>query len=131
MGDPLQPNDVIEISNLVSRYGHVIDAREWDSLPELFTDDAVFDSSSMADGAVVTGLAAIRSRWEVWPRHPIAHHATNVVVSAAEPDTATVVSKGLGIRDEGVTTVVYRDTVVRTEHGWRIKRRSAHLLGQS
>ena len=39
----LEAIDVILIQQLVSRYGHLIDAADWESFAELFTADATID----------------------------------------------------------------------------------------
>jgi hypothetical protein len=79
---------------------------------------------------VIHGAAAVRDFWIANERlHPVAHHATNVVVTPGpDPDTASVISKGLGVGRNGrVGSVTYRDTVRRTPDGWRIAARHARL----
>ena len=69
---------------------------------------------------------------ELWSRpdamHPLAHHATNIVVSTDADGTVRVLSKGLGVGPNGrVGSVVYHDVVERTQAGWRLAARSAVL----
>jgi hypothetical protein len=57
-------------------------------------------------------------------RHPLAHHATNVVVTEDADGTVRVLSKGAGVGAGGrVGSVTYRDIAVRTPDGWRIAER--------
>ncbi len=123
-----EAGDIVAIQQLLALYGHVIDEREWQRVGELFTATAVYDMSEFGLG-VVHGAAAIR---ELWSRpdalHPLAHHATNIVVSEEADGTVHVLSKGLGVGPNGrVGSVVYRDVVVRTSEGWRFAARKAQV----
>ncbi|HXY76086.1 MAG TPA: nuclear transport factor 2 family protein [Steroidobacteraceae bacterium] len=120
--------DILAIHELLALYGHIIDQREWQRVDELFTDTTVYDMSAFGLG-VVRGAAAIR---ELWSRpdavHPLAHHATNIVVSADADGAVRVLSKGLGVGANGrVGSVVYRDIVEHTAGGWRFVSRTAEL----
>ena len=120
--------DIVAIQQLLALYGHIIDEREWQRVGELFTATAVYDMSEFGLG-VVHGAAAIR---ELWSRpdatHPLAHHATSIVVSEDADGTVRVLSKGLGVEPNGrVGSVVYRDVVVRTSEGWRFAARKAQV----
>jgi hypothetical protein len=60
--------------------------------------------------------------------HPLAHHATNIIVSEDADGTVRAVSKGLGVGPQGrVGSVVYRDILERTPQGWRFAERTAQL----
>lgn len=120
---------VLAIHQLLALYGHVIDDREWDRLGELFTDDLVFDTTSFEGGKVIEGLAVLRADWmRPEMRHPHAHHATNIVVTALENERAEVISKGIGVGRNGrVGSVTYRDVMRKEANGWRIARRVALL----
>lgn len=73
------------------------------------------------------GIDAIRMLWLASEdKHPLAHHATNVIVSQDAAGAVRVVSKGIGVRSNGmVGTTVYEDIVIRTARGWRIAERLA------
>ena len=121
-------SDILAIHQLLALYGHIIDEREWQRVGELFTATAVYDMTDFGLGAV-RGAAAIR---EMWSRpdamHPLAHHATNIVISEDPDGTVHVVSKGIGVGANGrVGSVVYRDVVERTPQGWRFASRKAQL----
>jgi hypothetical protein len=124
----LPAEDTLAIHELLSLYGHIIDAREWQRVDELFTATARYDMREFGLG-LVEGAAAIR---ELWSRpeaaHPLAHHATNIVVSTDADGMVRVLSKGLGVGPHGrVGSVVYHDVVERTPAGWRFAARSALL----
>jgi hypothetical protein len=120
--------DILAIHELLALYGHIIDEREWSRVGELFTASSVYDMSEFGLG-VVHGAQAIG---ELWSRpdamHPLAHHASNVLVSEDADGTVRVLSKGLGLGRNGrIGSVVYRDVVERTEAGWRFAARTAYL----
>jgi hypothetical protein len=120
--------DRLAIHELLAWYGHVIDERWWDELHTVFTPDVVFDASDFGQ-PVTTSLAALRDHWAGdEAQHPLAHHATNVVVTQDPDGTVRVLSKGIGVGPRGrVGSVTYRDVVVRTPAGWRIARRTPTL----
>ena len=120
--------DILAIHQLLALYGHIIDEREWQRVGELFTADAVYDMTDFGLG-VMRGAAAIS---ELWSRpdaiHPLAHHATSIVVSEDPDGRVRVLSKGLGVGPNGrVGSVVYRDIVVQTAEGWRFAERKARV----
>ena len=121
----LTAEDQLAIHRLVSLYGHIIDEREFSRSHELFTQDVRYDVADF-DAGVHVGIGAIVALWKASDRHPLAHHATNVVI-AQEPDgTTRVVSKGIGVLSDGkMGSVVYKDIVVKTGQGWRIQERVA------
>ena len=122
----LAAEDIIAIHDLISLYGHIIDERQFSRLDELFTRDTVYDVSRFGSGVHI-GIEAIRTLWLASEdKHPLAHHATNVIVSQDAAGTVRVVSKGIGVRSNGmVGTTVYDDIVIRTARGWRIAERVA------
>ncbi len=105
-------------------YGHLIDERNWDLMPDLFTTDVVYDMSTFGLGRV-QGISAVRQLWiDNEQLHPLAHHATNILISTDGSGTVRVLSKGLGVGRNGrVGSVVYRDIVRREPAGWRIAER--------
>jgi hypothetical protein len=120
--------DILAIHELLALYGHIIDEREWSRVGELFTASSVYDMSEFGLG-VVHGAQAIG---ELWSRpdamHPLAHHASNILVSEDADGTVRVLSKGLGLGRNGrIGSVVYRDVVERTQAGWRFAARTAYL----
>lgn len=121
--------DRIAITELLGLYGHVIDARAYHRIDELFTPDAVFDTTDFGH-PVVVGSAEIAAFWiGLEERHPVAHHSTNVVITLDEASgEVRVESKGLGVTAKGrVGSCTYSDVVVRRPEGWRLARRVAVL----
>lgn len=120
--------DRLAIHELLGLYGHLIDERRWSELDQVFTEDIVFDSTDLGHG-VIRSLEALRQRWAGDESiHPLAHHATNIVVTQDPDGVVRVLSKGIGVGPRGrVGSVVYRDVVVRVGDGWRLARREARL----
>ena len=122
----LAPAERLAIHELISLYGHLIDQRQFSRLGEIFTDDAVFDLTGY-DGKCYQGLPAIQAMMLASSEHPLAHHATNVVVLTQE-DSIGVSSKGIGVGAGGrVGSVTYRDRLSLTQKGWRIRERVCEL----
>jgi 3-phenylpropionate/cinnamic acid dioxygenase small subunit len=120
--------DIILIHQLLGRYGHTIDHRDWDAFAALFLPDASIDYRGG------TGTVAREGREQIveWFRavgvdHPPSHHVTNIVVdeTADRDGPVPVHSKFIApfTREEHAPKRLYggdyHDTVVRTSHGWR------------
>lgn len=126
----LDTGDRLAIHELLALYGHLVDERRWDELHRVFVDDAVYDATDF--GMPVTrSLTELVAEWtsEVgMTRHPLAHHATNVVVVEDDDGTVRVLSKRIGVGAGGrVGSVTYRDVAVRVDGGWRLASRTVAL----
>jgi len=121
----LTTEDQLALHQLISLYGHIIDERQFSRSHELFTHDVRYDVTDFNAGVHV-GIDAIIGLWKATDRHPLAHHATNIIVTQDADGTTRVVSKGIGVLPDGKAgTTVYKDIVVKTSQGWRIKDRVA------
>lgn len=115
--------DLAAIQQLYGLYGHVMDDRDWGRLGDLFTADCVFDATALGVPLMDT-WEAIEATTETSPATPLAHHVTNVFVERVDGDAAEVRAKAIGIYAKGrAFSGCYRDTLVRTEAGWRIRHR--------
>lgn len=121
--------DRLAIHELMGLYGHLVDERRWDDMRQLFTPDVVYEAGDF-EMPTTTSMAELVALWQgPTANHPVAHHATNVVVSEDPDGTVRVLSKGIGVGRKGrVGSVVYRDIVVKGDDGrWRIKEREVSL----
>ena len=124
----LPPEDLFALFDLLARYGHIIDERQWDQFGDVFTPDCTYDASDFGlevwhdVGELIEGMRSSTM-------HPVAHHTTNVVVGAPESDgSVRILSKGPGVGAKGrVGSAVYEDVAVRTPHGWRLASRTSTL----
>jgi 3-phenylpropionate/cinnamic acid dioxygenase small subunit len=122
----LEAIDIILIHQLLGRYGHALDAAEWDALATLFTDDAVLDYTAVRAPKVYSGPAEIVEYFRP-ANHPSAHHVTNIVVDEhADPaGRVDVHSKFIApfTRERNVPLRIYggdyHDVVVKSPDGWR------------
>jgi ketosteroid isomerase-like protein len=117
--------DRLAIHELMALYGHVVDECEWSRVPELFTDDAVYDLTPLGLGVFV-GPDAIRDMWTAeTTHHPLAHHVTNVIVMVDDDGTVRSQSKIIAPGRSGrVTSYTYRDILRQCDDGqWRMSHR--------
>lgn len=117
----MDARDIVEIQQLMAHYGHLVDAKQWHRLGEIFSDDGVFDVTAY-DAGRHAGLAAVRAFFER-ATHPPAHHSTNLYVyedGGAVRAWSKYAVPGEGGRMFGGD---YRDTLVETASGWRIRER--------
>ena len=126
---PLQEiSDRMEIADLLARYSAAIDSRSWDDLDRLFTDDAVIDYSEMGGirGTLAEQKAFLAS---VMPGFAGFQHLTATSTFDIEGDVArvrTICFNPMVVTDEQQVLFCglwYRDVLVRTPDGWRIRER--------
>jgi hypothetical protein len=116
----LPVDDVLALQQLVASYGHIVDAKEWDRLSELFTDDLVF-VPWQEDVPPTSSLAELIDRWSApdFP-HPSGHHETNIVIEPDDDGTVRVTWKGIAVHYDGrCRSFVYYEHLRRTADGWR------------
>jgi hypothetical protein len=120
--------DRLEIHELLARYGHLLDERAFERLGEVFTPDVRYDATDF-NRPLWKGLAAVIDGMREDTGHPVAHHSTNVILGAPEPDgSVRVLSKGPGVGRNGrVGSATYQDVVVPTADGWRVASRTVTL----
>ena len=89
--------DRLEIYELLSLHGHLIDAGSFDRLDELFTEDFVYDLEAFGRGRLVGAEAFAEVSRAVGDDNPLGHHVTNPVVIENSGGEAIVRSKGIGV----------------------------------
>jgi 3-phenylpropionate/cinnamic acid dioxygenase small subunit len=124
-------SDRLEIQDLLSRYCHAIDFRDWDALDDVFTPDAMIDYTEMGGAR---GPYADIKRWlpEALGPFPAYQHMVATTKLELDGDSArsrTILFNPMTHRAEDGTEQVffvglwYRDRLVRTADGWRIADR--------
>ena len=122
----LSLEDKFDIHELISRYGFMIDHKNFDRLNEIFTQEAILEFVGF-DFEPCHGLSAIQQMMRNSTQHPLAHHSTNVVIDVIESQVQ-VLSKGIGVGHQGkVGSVTYTDQLESTTNGWRIAHRLCEL----
>ncbi|MDA3630520.1 nuclear transport factor 2 family protein [Saccharopolyspora sp. WRP15-2] len=120
-------SDRLEIQDLMVRYCHAVDTRQWDLLDEVFTEDALIDYT--ATGGARGNLAEIKEFLaEVLPAFPAFQHLIANPAISVDGDAATgrtMCHNPLVLPDGGVLNCGfwYLDTFVRVDGTWRIKER--------
>lgn len=137
MSTGMTPAERVEIEHtcgkLVILFCHYNDARDYDSLAALFTEDGVF--ARPTDPAnPIKGRAQIGQRFSAKPAHLLTQHlVTNVIVTVDSETTAHGTSSVMlytGNEPEGAERPVpaapkaliggFKSHFVKTEEGWRL-----------
>jgi len=123
-------SDRLEIQDLFVSYSHAIDQRDWDALDQVFTSDAFIDYT--ATGSVRGSLPEIKpfldqslAQFSSF-QHLVG--TSKIVVKGDAAESRTILFNPLVLEHEGAPHVFfcgcwYRDKLVRTTEGWRIKER--------
>ena len=126
-----QISDRIEIHDLLVRYSHAIDTRDFDALDRVFTPDAFIDYSSMggAKGSLPEIKEFLRKAMAQFSgfQHMIANSMIELRGDSATGRTICH-NPMVMTRPDGQTHVFYCglwyvDELVRTPEGWRIRKR--------
>ncbi|MDJ0846983.1 MAG: nuclear transport factor 2 family protein [Myxococcota bacterium] len=123
--------DRLEIQDLMNRYSHMVDQREWALMDRVFAPGAEIDYTSTggARGDYRQTLEWLDRALEPWPLN--LHFITNLVVDL-DGDRARsrcYFHAPMGrVEEDGSQLVItnagwYDDELVRTEAGWRIAKR--------
>lgn len=125
-----QALDVLAIQQLLAKYVFAIDAKDFERLDEVFTDDAVVDYT--ATGGAIVSYAGLKS-WlaEALATFPLTQHQIGLPLIALDGDRASartmLFNPMLQSADESnhlfFVGATYVDDLVRTAAGWRISRR--------
>jgi len=121
--DALDPDTRWQVSEVLSRFAHMIDNSEWTLLPLLFTPDATL---SAQDGTA-NGLSEIETYLR--PGDPWrAHHTLNTITRFLADGTVSAWSRFLIVEAVGTTiSGDYIDVLSDTAEGWRILSRRISL----
>lgn len=122
------------IKTVLYDYGFYLDMNMTKELADLFTDDCYI---AYGPGFGADGIAAYRDTLEGVGTffNATSHHVSNVVIVLEDDDTATVRSvlyawhRYNRDRPDGYVLGQYHDTMVRTEDGWKFKRRELKHAG--
>jgi ketosteroid isomerase-like protein len=119
----LSAEDVLAIQAVIMKYGFLIDDRQFGRLGEVFTEDAVVDYRPGGDGPF-TGLAKIDQAMKTL-QHPVQHMMVSHIIDDVSGDQVTTRTKALiPLQAGGIADITYRDVLVRTPAGWRIRDKS-------
>jgi hypothetical protein len=124
-------SDRLEIQDLMVRYSHAVDTKQWDLLDDVFTADALIDYSAM--GGTNGDLASTKAFLaQVLPNFPAFQHLVSNSSITVDGDTATgrtmchnpmLIANGDGQQSVMFCGLWYLDTFARVDGHWRIKQR--------
>lgn len=122
----------IEIEELLARYCHSFDDRDWPSLRALFTPDAALDFSELegpvgnVDDAIAFFMVAFPS--DLRTQHVI---STTVLDISGERASGRTMCRALSCNDVSGALIAmsYEDAFILTKAGWRIGRRTGRKMG--
>jgi hypothetical protein len=117
----LDTHDIVAIQQLMAHYGHLVDAKQWPRLGEIFSEDGTFDVTAHQAGRHA-GLPAVVAFFER-ASHPPAHHSTNLYIHEEAGETRAWSKFAVPSEAGRMHGGDYKDVLVRTTNGWRIKER--------
>jgi ketosteroid isomerase-like protein len=124
-------SDRLEIEQLLVRYCHAVDQRDWDAYRAVYTEDALIDDIGAGPGNGVDDMVAFLSR--ALERVVLIQHAVSTSRIDIDGDTATarsvchcpvVLDRGNGQTEMCFQGLWYEDELVRTPEGWKISNRA-------
>ncbi|WP_439030566.1 nuclear transport factor 2 family protein [Gordonia terrae] len=134
MSCPAEHTDRVEIETALRTYAVALDERRFELWNEVFTEDAVIDFSPMGGrretpAQMSARLGATDPGW-VFAQHPLYNTVIEVDGDTASAHSEYGVETGRWAGDPADRILVrmsgggsYRDTLRRTESGWRITER--------
>lgn len=127
-------SDRFEIQDLLARYCEMIDSREWDSLDDIFTPDAVIDFTQA--GGIKGSLTEVKPYLDrAMKQFPGYQHMIGLPVIKIDGDAATsrvilfnpILTQKDGAQQVFFVGLWYCDKLSRTADGWRITHRHEEL----
>jgi hypothetical protein len=118
-------DDITAIQQVLVRYGHCVDDRDFAGLDQVFTPDA---RASYSGGPWLEGLGAIIASISPLANFPASLHLMGNMLVTVDGDQATSDTRSITqlVESDGTTrvrTLRYRDRWRRTPAGWRIVER--------
>lgn len=124
----LDPDTRWQISEVLSRYGHIVDNQEWSRLPLVFTPDASLD----AQYTTAHGRPEIQQHLESFGPWR-SHHTVNTTIKLSGDQQEIIAWSRFLIVEAAGTSISgdYLDVLTRTADGWRIRSRRTSLRNRT
>lgn len=135
-------SDHVEIAQLVQRYGKALDEKDYALLDSVFTPDAV-TNYELGDLGNRTSYPQMRALFESFnavfsfTQHLLSPPLVELDGDEATAETRLIATHGLerktGEKSAWFVVGFYRDSLVRTAAGWRIRERlfqGLHTIGE-
>lgn len=131
--DPIvqELRDRMAIRDLLMRYAHSVDSRDFDGVASCFTPDAAYQGS-LGTGTIADALASLRQRMQRFrtTMHFLSTQVIDLAGDNARCETYALVYHRLGedeANDDLVVGVRYLDDLSRSGGAWLIHRRVVRL----
>lgn len=118
----------LDIQELAAKYAYYCDHARWDQVVDLYTEDGVFDASTVY-GQVYSGQAELRGFYENAPS-AVAHHPTSQVTEVREDGTATSSMKMIVLFPRQVFSIDYDWELAQAAGRWRITKQTITIVGK-
>jgi hypothetical protein len=123
-------SDRIEIGDLIARYAHAIDDRDYDALDRIFTPDATIDYTELGGekGTLAETKRYLAEAMGGFGSYQHMSATTRLDLDGDRAKARTILFNPMMMKHEGEDRMFfiglwYRDDLVRTEAGWRIAHR--------
>jgi hypothetical protein len=135
-------SDHVEIAQLVQRYGKALDEKDYALLDSVFTPDAVtnYELGDLGNRTSYPQMRALFASFNAvfsFTQHLLSAPLVELDGDEATAETRLVATHGLerksGEKSAWFVVGFYRDSLVRTPAGWRIRERffqGLHTIGE-
>ncbi len=127
-GKPTRTDDLVEIQQVLAKYAVTITQGDIEGLVEVFTPDGTY--SAFGDTYTLDRFPVLV---DAAPKGLFMTGTALIDLDPADPDSATGTQPLCFIEHSkhDMRIGYYRDTYVRTEHGWRLRTRAMTFIRRS
>jgi hypothetical protein len=118
----------LDIQELAAKYAAYCDHANWDQVVDLYTDDGVFDASTVY-GQVYRGRTELLAFYENAPS-AVAHHPTSQFTEMRDDATATTSMKMIVLFKRQAFSIDYEWELAQADDRWRITQQTISVVGQ-
>ena len=126
--EKIKIEDRFEVNDLLVKYCHYIDGRDWEKFRSLFIVDSLLDLSAFQGpvGSIDTAIEYFQSISGAIPKwqHTI---STSLLSASGESIKARTAAQVMLVSSDDAVTFTglwYNDEIVKTEEGWKFRSRS-------
>jgi hypothetical protein len=118
----------LDIQELAAKYAYYCDHKGWDQVVDLYTQDGVFDASTVY-GQIYRGQAELRGFYENAPS-AVAHHPTSQFTEVHGDGTAMSSMKMIVLFARQVFSIDYDWELAHADERWRITKQTITIVGK-
>jgi ketosteroid isomerase-like protein len=118
----------LDIQEMAAKYAHYCDHASWDQVVDLYTDDGVFDASTVY-GKVYRGRAELLDFYENAPS-AVAHHPTSQFTDVRDDATASTSMKMIVLFHRQAFSIDYQWELAQAGNRWKITQQTISVVGK-